>query len=158
MEQQRLISIKLPLSLIAALERAAHAGEVSPAEVIRAALKASFPSQRGGAGDDAQARADLGAVRAALTEAQGWLDLQGRLRALGYVLRVDGEGLMLCTWPIEAQILPLTVLGTDLPTLAFRFRAPFPGMVPRAIGAAPLFRSKRAGQRSGQPARAPDAA
>lgn len=131
MKQQRLVSIKLSADLIVAVERAAHAGDVSPADVIRAALNSAF--LRAGRGGEA---ADLAAVRAALKQAEGWLELQGMLRAIGYVLRPDDAGLVLCTWPIETQILPLKALGADLAGLSLRFSAPFPGLLPGASGRA----------------------
>ncbi|WP_376876327.1 CopG family transcriptional regulator [Albirhodobacter sp. R86504] len=144
MEQQRLVSIKLPLSLIAALEKAAHAGEVSPAEVIRATLKHAFPPKLGGETEAQKAGEDLRAVRKALATARGWLDLQARLRTCGFVLRPENDRLLLCTWPIEVQILPIEVLGTSLARLTMRYRAPFPGFLPGPICEVPVFRSLRA--------------
>jgi hypothetical protein len=131
MKQQRLVSIKLSADVISAVERAAHAGDISPAEVIRSVLDAAF-LRAGRSGEVA----DLASVRAALKQAEGWLELQAMLRAVGYVLRPDIDGLMLCTWPIEAQILQLKSLGTDLAALSLRFRAPFPGLLPGALGKA----------------------
>lgn len=129
MKQQRLVSIKLSADLIVAVERAAHAGDISPAEVIRSVLNAAF--LRAGRGGEV---ADLAGVRAALKQAEGWLELQAMLRAVGYVLRPENDGLVLCTWPIEVQILQLKSLGTDLAALSLRFRAPFPGLLPAAMG------------------------
>ena len=121
MTQHRLVSVKLPAALIAAIERAAHAADTPPAELIRGALIAAFSAQNEGH--------DLRAVHEALLSAEGWLELQTLLRRAGFVLRARGPDLMLHSWPIEAEILPLDALGASQAALTLRYRADFPGMV-----------------------------
>ena len=90
------------------------------------------------------------AVKIALADAHDWPDLQKRLRKAGCVLRLVGPAgeLMLCSWPHERPILPLTALGGSRAMLALRFGGDFPpgGQLSRRIDGrtAAAFKSRRA--------------
>jgi len=62
-----------------------------------------------------------------LAAAEGWADLDRRLRARGYVLRAAGGGLALHDWPDDRRICKASELGFSYSRLMRRFRAPFPG-------------------------------
>ncbi|MDP2061498.1 MAG: CopG family transcriptional regulator [Phaeovulum sp.] len=128
MTQHRLVSLRLPDNVIDALDRAARMQGRSPADVVRALLEAALSAaplperMRGGS---------LALVLAALGAARGWLDLQTRLRMAGFVLRLSEAGVLtLNSWPANRALMPIEALGTSLPALCIRFRAPFPGAVP----------------------------
>ncbi|MBW6507519.1 MAG: ribbon-helix-helix domain-containing protein [Rhodobacteraceae bacterium] len=136
MNPHRLVSLRLPESVIDALDRAARVQGRSPADVVRALLESAL------AGAEPQAaRASGGSftlVHAALAAARGWLDLQTRLRMAGFVLRLSEAGtLTLNSWPADRPLMPIEALGASLPALCIRFRAPFPGAVPSRDLAAP---------------------
>ena len=60
--------------------------------------------------------------------AVNWLDLQRRLRARGFVLRLDATGgLYLHVWPSDRRLLPVEALDHTLESLSQHFRAVFPG-------------------------------
>ena len=164
MEQTRLVSLKLPVDMIAALERAARSAGLSPPDFARAALRqalrpapadpvaqpatdaapvaAQMPAEAAASPSAALPSAALpsaalpsvDSLAAIFAEAPGWLDLQCRLRAAGVVLRLEGEGLALHTWPFERPLLDENgiweALGQSLERLSLRFRAPFPGSLP----------------------------
>ena len=70
------------------------------------------------------------AVHLAFAEAFGWLDLQSRLRAAGFVLRLAQDGtLALHTWPADHRLIDSAAIGQPLADLTLRFRAAFPGQV-----------------------------
>ncbi|MDP2738642.1 MAG: ribbon-helix-helix protein, CopG family [Pseudorhodobacter sp.] len=125
MKPDRLVSLRLPDDLIDALARAARAGGRSPAELVRGVLEAVFLAEPVPGSGFRQVHDALGAAR-------GWLDLQVRLRAAGFVLRLSEAGeLALHLWPSDRLLLPIEALGTSLPALCIRFHAPFPGAVRR---------------------------
>ena len=62
-----------------------------------------------------------------LAEATGWEDLDGRLRAKGYVLRAAGGGLALHRYPCDQRLCKASELGFSYARLMRRFQAPFPG-------------------------------
>ncbi|RBI77677.1 hypothetical protein DQW77_00435 [Roseovarius sp. TE539] len=62
-----------------------------------------------------------------LAGAEGWTDLDRRLRARGYVLRAAGGGLALHDWPGDRRICKASELGFSYSRLMRRFGAPFPG-------------------------------
>ncbi len=139
MSQHRLVSLRLPDNLIDALSRAARVQEKSPAEIVRALLEAAL------AGADPESLRTLGGsyaqVHTALIVARGWLDLQTRLRKAGFVLRLSDAGtLTLNSWPTDRALMPIELLGSNLPALCIRFRAPFPGAVPMRERALPVRR------------------
>ncbi|SIS67311.1 hypothetical protein [Phaeovulum vinaykumarii] len=86
--------------------------------------KATAP---GPAPDPAPAAASRDGIDAAFRAAFGWLDLQTRLRGLGYVLREGESTLELHSWPRGGRLMDLGDLGQDEITLCLRFRAGFPG-------------------------------
>ncbi len=127
MKPHCLVSLKLPEDLIAVIKGTAHSQACSPAEVIRTALAAAFLNRLA---QDAPGRTDLAAVAAAFAAARGWLDLQTRLRASGFVLRLLQGDLVLHEWPSDRALMPVEALGQSLPQLCLRFRAAFPGAIP----------------------------
>lgn len=127
-----LVSLKLPADLIAVIKGTAHTQACSPAEVIRTALAAAFLNRLA---QDAPGHAELTAAAAAFTAARGWLDLQTRLRASGFVLRLVQGHLVLHEWPSDRALMPVEALGQNLPQLCLRFRAAFPGAIPFRPGA-----------------------
>lgn len=127
MKPHRLVSLRLPDDLIDALDRAGRAQGRSPAELVRGLLEAMFLTA-----PQAVASSDLMRVHAALGAARGWLDLQTRLRAAGFVLRLsEAAELALHAWPLDRPLVPIEALGTSLPALCIRFHAPFPGAMPQ---------------------------
>jgi hypothetical protein len=73
-------------------------------------------------------RAIAGELAPEFTAALNWLDLQRRLRARGFVLRLDGAGaLYLHVWPSDRRLLPVEALDHSLESLSLHFRAVFPG-------------------------------
>jgi hypothetical protein len=136
MKLQKLVSLKLPADLIAVVERTAHAQERSPAELIRAALLAAFMPREGEADPGL---AEYAVVQTAFREADGWLDLQNRLRSVGFVLRLAAEGnLGLHAWPSDRHLIDAESLGQSLTALTLRFQAHFPGAMPRRATLADL--------------------
>ena len=123
----RHVTLRLPLDLIEAVETEARAREVPSAVLLRAALIRAFSAT------EHLPPTHLCALRAALDEARGWLDLQVRLRAGGLVLRLGlGARLAVHDWPADRFLIWLDTLGPDLAELTLRFRAPFPGATGRA--------------------------
>ncbi|MGO4851828.1 CopG family transcriptional regulator [Phaeovulum sp. W22_SRMD_FR3] len=136
MKLQKLVSLKLPADLIAVVERAAHAQERSPADLIRAALLAAFMPREGEADPGL---AEYAVVQEAFQAAEGWLDLQTRLRAVGFVLRLrEGTTLGLHAWPSNRHLIDVEALGQCLTALTLRFQAHFPGVMPRRARLADL--------------------
>ncbi|GGH62124.1 hypothetical protein GVY41_18135 [Frigidibacter albus] len=172
----RLVSLNLPVELIAAISRAARDAGKTPQDLLRATLAHVF-----GAGGAAQGEAGCAAwqgaargdsvlpkpaqseqqapateapqamscgapplaVHLAFTEALGWLDLQSRLRAAGFVLRLGTDGVLaLHSWPADHRLIDSAAIGQPLAELTLRFRAAFPGQV-LAEGAAPAAGAER---------------
>jgi len=71
----------------------------------------------------------MAALQEALDLAEGWIDLQMRLRRAGLVLRAGGpEGrLGVHEWPSDRFMIALDEIGPSLGELVLRYRAPFPG-------------------------------
>lgn len=157
MKPMRLVSLNLPVELIAAIGRAARDAGQTPQDLLRATLAHVFAGageggaawQRPAPADaptpdraaDAAAPALAGgappfAVHLAFAEALGWLDLQSRLRAAGFVLRLGKDGVLaLHSWPADHRLIDSAALGQPLEALILRFRAAFPGqLLPRDIG------------------------
>lgn len=73
-------------------------------------------------------RAIAGELAPEFAAAASWLDLQRRLRARGFVLRLDGAGaLYLHIWPSDRRLMPVEALDHSLESLSLHFRAVFPG-------------------------------
>ncbi|MCU0911829.1 MAG: hypothetical protein MUE98_10955 [Rhodobacteraceae bacterium] len=125
MSNDRTVTMRIPETLLAAaFEAARHDGMTTP-DFIRAAI-ADRVAEFGG-----KARDPLAALRRRLRRdfgaADGWVDLQRRLRGQGLVLRVREEGeVWLHTWPVERRLVPLDRLGTTCAELVLLYRAPFP--------------------------------
>lgn len=125
MTQERLVTLRLPDDLIAALSGVARVEGCAPADLLRDAVAASL-RQRAVAADPIPAD-----VAAAFRAAPDWPGLQAKLRRLGFVLRLDGaDHLSLFSWPRERCVMPVERLGHTLTTLCLRFHAPFPGAAP----------------------------
>ena len=150
----RLVSLNLPVDLIAAISRAARDAGQTPQDLLRATLAHVFAAAAEGKGaawaalpprepppPEAPGPATAGAdglpggsppftVHLAFAEALGWLDLQSRLRAAGFVLRLGKDGVLaLHSWPADHRLIDSAALGQPLETLTLRFRAAFPGQV-----------------------------
>jgi hypothetical protein len=137
------VTLDLSPDVLLALGRAAERCGRRPGDhlalLLRSALEMSCPTR--GRRDEE--------VHCALATAHDWPNLQHRLRALGYVLRLGADSeLRLCSWPRERPILPLSVFGTSREALAMRFGRDFP---PHSASEAcwrkspvPAFRSGRA--------------
>lgn len=150
----RLVSLNLPVDLIAAISRAARDAGQTPQDLLRATLAHVFAAAGEGKGaawaalppresalPEAPGPATAGAdglpggsppftVHLAFAEALGWLDLQSRLRAAGFVLRLGKDGVLaLHSWPADHRLIDSAALGQPLETLTLRFRAAFPGQV-----------------------------
>jgi hypothetical protein len=132
MTQHRLVTLRLPTDLIAQIEAAARLQEETPAELIRRALADALREA-----PTAVQKSEMAVISAAFDRAQGWLDLQARLRKAGFVLRLDGERLGLHEWPSDRFVLWIEEIGHSLAELMLQYRAPFPGALTRRAGLAP---------------------
>ena len=104
---------------------AALAAGISPSAHVENVLRQAYIPAASRPG------ARLALLRTAFEAARDWIDLQTRLRRLGYVLRLAGEsGLWLHSWPDDRPLMPADEMGHDLSGLILRFRAPFPGATP----------------------------
>lgn len=140
MKQMCLVSLDLPVDLIAAIGRAARAAGQTPQDLVRDMLRQSLAAPVAAQAPEVQApevqasgagRPPPVAVHLAFAEACGWLDLQSRLRAAGFVLRLGADGVLaLHDWPANRRLIDSAALGQPLTKLTLRFRAPFPGQVP----------------------------
>lgn len=137
----RLVTLNLPVEVIAAIGRAARAAGQSPQDIVRGILNQRFAAPKQAPAPDAPAHATAPegadppfAVHVAFAEALGWLDLQSRLRAAGFVLRLGEDGVLaLHSWPADRRLMNSAEIGQPLADLTLRFRAPFPGQCsPRA--------------------------
>ncbi|WP_444460555.1 hypothetical protein [Rhodobacter capsulatus] len=86
MTQHRLVTLRLPTDLIAKIEAAARLQEETPAELIRRSLSDALRRPR------ASCKNEMAVITAAFDKAQGWLDLQAKLRK-AFVLRLEDERL-----------------------------------------------------------------
>lgn len=118
------VTVEFSKDTLLALGRAAQSVRATPSDYLRAVLRTALersPVRLRGADDR---------VRLAITLASDWLDLQSRLRAENYVLRLsDEQGLRVHSWPRNKMILPIEDIGHSLAGLTMRFAAPFPGDV-----------------------------
>ncbi|MGB3146811.1 MAG: hypothetical protein WBA91_03515 [Paracoccaceae bacterium] len=123
--------MELAEDLLLALGRAALAANCSPTDFLRAMLAESLRRRAIGPEDEVER------ISSCLALARDWPDLQGRLRAEGFVMRLKGgpeegwppgqEVLWVCAWPEERPLMRADEIGTDLAGLCLRFRADFPG-------------------------------
>lgn len=132
MTQHRLVTLRLSTDLITRIEAAARRCEETPAEVIRRCLAEALRET-----PPAVKRGDLAVLNLAFEQAQGWLDLQAKLRKAGFVLRLDGERLGLHEWPSDHFVLWSEEIGQSLADLSVQFRAPFPGALTRRAARPP---------------------
>ncbi|MDD8023176.1 MAG: hypothetical protein PHX82_08725 [Paracoccaceae bacterium] len=137
MTQHRLVTLRLHHDFIAAIESAARAQQLNPAEVIRNILFDALMRAPAPRTPTSPARGLL-AVRQVLDAADGWLDLQRRLRHDGFVLRLAGDRLAVHEWPSDHFVIWLDEIGQTLAGLSLRFCAPFPGALPRRVELPPL--------------------
>ena len=130
MTENRSASFSFPVTLLQAADLAARARLLPLAGLLR---RLSAEIERG--------RTERRIIRAALTvadalepefrQATGWHDLQRRLKARGFVLRLDHPGaLALHVWPEDRRLPPIGLFGWSLPSLSVRFRESFPGRRP----------------------------
>ncbi|MGR3796163.1 hypothetical protein [Vannielia sp. SX4] len=125
------LTLRMPLKLLNKANRAARAADQTLAEFLRQAIL----SQLGEAPKVPPAVVDKRrALAQAIEDSVTWPGLQARLRKLGYVLRAPGENgrtgqppLILCTWPEEKPLVPLTRLGVSREDLTIKFASHFPG-------------------------------
>lgn len=134
----KLVTIRLPQTLIKEIAVLARTQSCAPAEVIRRALTV-------GLSQSARPKPVHNIVAQLLSEAESWLDLQIALRRNGLVLRLHTEDrLALHSWPHDRFMLWLSTFGTDYAGLSLQFRAPFPGATQTGTGTA-VFQTQRAG-------------
>ncbi len=118
------VTVEFSKDTLLALGRAAQFARTTPSDYLRAVLRTALersPVRLRGADD---------VIRLAIVLASDWLDLQSRLRAANYVLRLSDErGLCVHSWPRNQVILPIEDIGHSLADLTLRFGAPFPGDV-----------------------------
>ncbi|AMY71888.1 hypothetical protein [Frigidibacter mobilis] len=135
MNPMRLVSLNLPVELIAAIGRAARDAGQTPQDLVRATLQQVFLGNAAPTAEPSQPAAWDAAqppvpVQRAFADALGWLDLQSRLRATGFVLRLGADRVLaLHTWPADHRLIDSAAIGQPLAELTLRFRAPFPGQV-----------------------------
>lgn len=111
MKAHRRISIDLPEDLILAHARAARGAGAAPSDFLRDRLAKAV----GMLGRSRLSRRALSLLASLFEAAEGWLDLQTRLRAAGFVLRPEGKDtLVLQTWPLESRLLALEELDQSL--------------------------------------------
>ena len=125
------LTLRMPLKLLNKANRAARAADQTLAEFLRQAILTQLeeaPKVPPTVVDKRKALAQ------AFEDSVTWPGLQARLRKLGYVLRASrrGEGagrgpLVLCTWPEEKPLVPLTRLGLSREDLTLKFASQFPG-------------------------------
>lgn len=128
MDTRRTVTIDLPEPLLLALGRVARAAGCSPSAYLRAALRSALDRTPG------RTRTEEEEILCAVHLAADWLDLQRRLRTLGFVLRRAPEGLLTVhTWPVERALAPLHALGPGEVALTLRFGAGFPADMPRGL-------------------------
>lgn len=125
------LTLRMPLKLLNKANRAARAADQTLAEFLRQAILTQLdevPTVPPTVVDKRKALAQ------AIEDSVTWPGLQARLRKLGYVLRAvkrdddTGRGpLVLCTWPEERPLIPLTRLGISREDLTLKFASQFPG-------------------------------
>ncbi|WP_213547545.1 hypothetical protein [Vannielia litorea] len=125
------LTLRMPLKLLNKANRAARAADQTLAEFLREAILSQIeeaPKVPPAVVDKRRA------LSQAIEDSVTWPGLQARLRKLGYVLRAPGENgrtgqppLLLCTWPEEKPLVPLTRLGVSREDLTIKFASQFPG-------------------------------
>jgi hypothetical protein len=121
MDRHRTVTIDLPEPMLRALGGAARAAGCSPSDFLRAVLRGALDRT------PARLRPREEAVLLAAHLARDWVELQGRLRASGFVLRRAPEGVLaLHSWPVERPLLRLDATGLGEAELTLRFGAGFP--------------------------------
>ena len=127
----RTLQIRLHPELARAAEDLARARDITIGQLTRDLLSREISRTRNARPPvraDERLVAPLRARLAAdLAAADGWADLDRRLRARGYVLRAAGGGLALHDWPDDRRICKASELGFSYSRLMRRFRAPFSG-------------------------------
>ncbi|MCY1128126.1 hypothetical protein OU426_14775 [Frigidibacter sp. RF13] len=122
MAEHARIYIDLPKELLLLCGQSARRAGLGAADYVASVLAEA---------NGLQAAVELPAgarIRLAAREAADWFDLQHRLRAVGFVLRLSSDDrLMLCLWPEDWPLMPASAVGFDFADLALRFRADFPG-------------------------------
>ncbi|WP_284164918.1 hypothetical protein [Frigidibacter sp. SD6-1] len=130
MAEHARIYVDLPKELLLLVGQSARRAGLGAADYVASVLAEAA----GVAG-----RSDLPAgarIRLAAREASDWFDLQHRLRAVGFVLRLSGDDrLVLCLWPEDRPLMAASAVGLDFADLALRFRADFPGHLSCALPA-----------------------
>ena len=132
------ISLILPKPMLDAARQIARERDVSLGSLLRHALAEEI--RRATRNAKTPNRADeqlLGPLRALLAvefgAAQGWADLQERLRAKGFALREAGGGLALYAHSDGTRLCKASELGHAYGSLMRRFGAPFPGHAHRHL-------------------------
>ena len=131
MTQHRLVTLRLPTDLIARIEAVARLQEETPADLIRRSLADALREA-----PSVVQKNEMAVITAAFDKAQGWLDLQAKLRKAGFVLRLEDERLGLHEWPSDRFVLWIEEIGHSLADLMLQYRAPFPGALTRKAGLA----------------------
>lgn len=127
MTENRRINLTLPRPLLDTAARVATARRQKLGDFLQGAIQSATVQER--------ERRIISATRtiaadlaAEFDRAANWLDLQRRLRARGFVLRLDAAGgLYLHVWPSDRRLLPVEALDHSLESLSQHFRAVFPG-------------------------------
>jgi hypothetical protein len=134
------IYVDLPKELLLRCGQSARRAGLGAAEYVASVLaEANGMAGRG----DLPAGARL---RLAARQASDWFDLQHRLRATGFVLRLSSDDrLMLCLWPEDRPLMPAAAVGLDFADLALRFRADFPGHLSAQLSPAAAMAAQRSG-------------
>ena len=133
MEPCRTVTVELPVTMIAALGRAAALTGVGPSDYLRAVLRSALDRT------PARLRSREEEVARASHLSSDWVGLQIRLRALGCVLR-RGEGgdLALMSWPVERPLMPAARVGLGLAELTLKFGTGFPADAERKSRVLPV--------------------
>jgi len=121
------INLSLPRTQLDSAGRTAVKRRQNSAEFIAGAQQSATAQERERRITSAT-RTIAADLAAEFDAAVNWLDLQRRLRARGFVLRLDGAGgLYLHVWPSDRRLLPVEALDHSLESLSLHFRAVFPG-------------------------------
>lgn len=127
----REVTLKLPEAMVAAIEEIAGREDVSPGQVIRAAIERDLfrrARARKAVRPDERLVAPLRALLADdFAYATGWADLQRRLRSKGYELREAGGGTALHETRSGRRLCKGSDLGHGYAGLVRKFGAGLPG-------------------------------